>query len=92
MTRKMAAVLAGGVLAIAGVAHAHPVTVDGATGEWLSRAPSGGNLGIVARDSMSRGELVWADPRMDARTDLSGGGPLCPSSRPHSSQCAIAPK
>jgi hypothetical protein len=31
------------------VAHAHPVTVDGQSTEWLARQPNSSNLGIVAR-------------------------------------------
>lgn len=56
-------------------AHAHPVTVDGASAEWSTRLPNGPNLGIVARDAMSRGELVWFDARLDARTDLPSPDP-----------------
>jgi hypothetical protein len=51
-------------------ASAHSVTVDGNTSEWIPRAPSGANLGIVARDASSRGALVWLDARTDTRTDL----------------------
>ncbi len=54
------------------LAHAHPVTVDGvSTMDWMSRAPAGTNSGIVARDDMMQGELVWTDASGDTRTDIS---------------------
>lgn len=55
---------------LASPAYAHPVTVDGDPSDWLARAPSSANLGIVARDATERGELVWTDATGDARTDL----------------------
>ncbi len=55
---------------LASPAYAHPVTVDGDPSDWLPRAPASANLGIVARDAMEGGELVWTDAAGDARTDL----------------------
>lgn len=71
MTRTTALALSSLTLLAAPAAFAHPVVVDGATSEWSSRAPSHANLGIVARDAMSTGELIWLDATGDARTDLS---------------------
>ena len=72
MTRRLAlAPLSLFVLALApATALAHPVVVDGSPAEWLTRAPNHANLGIVARDAASEGELIWLDPTGDSRTDL----------------------
>ncbi len=63
--------LAGGALAIPGVAAAHPVTVDGSAAEWLTRLPNAGNVGLVARNAQGFGEYIWRDALADTRTDVS---------------------
>lgn len=59
------------VLLAAATTHAHPVTVDGDPSDWLGRAPGSANTAIVARDAAGWGELVWADPTGDERTDFA---------------------
>lgn len=36
---------------LAGTAGAHPVTVDGNPGEWMTRLPNVDNVGILARNA-----------------------------------------
>lgn len=69
---RVASTLAALVAMLAAQPHAwaHSVSVDGATSEWMSRAPATTNLGILARDASERGSLVWLDARTDTRTDL----------------------
>lgn len=75
MQRKHASLLgllfAGAALAAPGIAAAHPVTVDGSAAEWLTRQPTAGNLGLVARNAMGQGEYIWRDALADTRTDLA---------------------
>ena len=47
-------------------AHAHPVTVDGLIGDWESRTAFVANQGVVARNAMGEGELIWTDATGDA--------------------------
>ena len=63
--------IAGAALATTTTATAHPVTVDGAATEWLTRAPNADNLGLIARNATAQGEYVWRDALADTRTDLS---------------------
>lgn len=53
------------------LAAAHPVTVDGAAGEWLVRLPNTDNLGLVARNAQGLGELIFRDALGDTRTDIA---------------------
>lgn len=52
-------------------AGAHPITVDGVAGEWLTRLPNADNLGLIARDAAKAGEYIWRDVANDARTDIA---------------------
>ncbi len=63
--------IAGAALATTTTATAHPVTVDGAATEWLTRAPNAANLGLIARNATGQGEYIWRDPIADTRTDIS---------------------
>ena len=66
------------VIALAGpvlLASAHPITVDGLSTDWLSRAPLYDNTGIVARDAAETGEYVWADHPGDERTAFASPDP-----------------
>ncbi len=50
---------------------AHPVTADGNAVEWFTRTPTAANLGMVVRDALGAGELVWRDAPGDVRTDIA---------------------
>ncbi|APR82311.1 BNR repeat domain protein [Minicystis rosea] len=62
--------IAGSILLSSALAAAHPVTVDGEPTEWLTRAPNGPNLGLIARGANGSGEYIWRDATSDTRTDL----------------------
>jgi uncharacterized repeat protein (TIGR01451 family) len=57
------------------LASAHPITVDGASTDWLNRAPVAVNTGLIARNVTEQGEYVWSDAQADERTVLSDGVP-----------------
>ena len=63
--------LAGAALAGSSVALAHPVTVDGNSGDWMTRLPNASNLGLIARNASGQGEYIWRDATGDTRTDLA---------------------
>lgn len=53
-------------LLVASAVSAHPVSVtDGYRGDWFAATPSAKNIGVVARDATSRGEVIWSDPKGD---------------------------
>ena len=68
---RLATLVASFLALTPALARAHGVRVDGSPADWSGRGPASTNLGIVARDAMSQGELVWRDEPADTRTDLS---------------------
>lgn len=71
LRRSLYCASAGSIVLTAGNAFAHPVVVDGSPAEWFTRAPNAANVGLVARNAASQGELVWLDAQNDTRTDIS---------------------
>ncbi|GAB4206177.1 MAG: hypothetical protein OHK0013_22630 [Sandaracinaceae bacterium] len=59
------------MLAAPASVRAHGVRVDGDPTDWFLRAPNSVNVGLVARDAMSTGELIWRDAPRDTRTDFT---------------------
>jgi Bacterial Ig domain/Calx-beta domain/Lamin Tail Domain/RTX calcium-binding nonapeptide repeat (4 copies) len=57
------------------LARAHPVTVDGVSGDWLNRAPIDDNTGLVVRAGLDEGEYVWRDAAGDERTSFASPDP-----------------
>ncbi|MFL5807722.1 MAG: lamin tail domain-containing protein, partial [Roseiflexaceae bacterium] len=72
------AILAGLLMSASAVAH--PVTVDGAIGDWFATAPitspgahPNSNTGQVARNPAQQGEFNWRDAALDQRIITATG-------------------